>query len=298
LRWALDVGEPEIGLRTASAIWRYWHYWGIPREGRDWLQKLLERPAASSATATRAKGLSALASLLYWLGDMARADELYAEALAIYRDLGDEARITETIEALLWTDVGRGDYEGAMSRVQVATERYRNAGDRAGAARMDAWLQAGGFLMGMGVSAEEALASTREAVEAAREQGNAWDMVNYQGEIADIYRRMGDIPRAISEFQTTTELYYGLGYLGMLPWLKLLARLELMRGNAERAAILAAVAKRAVDDLGGELPEEMTQVGNPLEDARRVMPEEAFTDAVATGRAMSFDEAVAYALES
>jgi hypothetical protein len=150
----------------------------------------------------------------------------------------------------------------------------------------------------MGVSAEAALASTREAIEAAREQGNAWDMVNYQGELADIYRRMGDIPRAIREFQTTTELYYGLGYLGMLPWLKLMARLELERGAAERAAVLATVAQRAVDDLGGELPEELTQVGNPLEDARALLSEDAFGLAEARGRAMSFEEAVAYTLES
>ena len=60
---------------------------------------------------------------------------------------------------------------------------------------------------------------------------------------------------------------------------------------------MAAVAQRAVEDVGGELPEELTQVGNPLEDARALMSEEAFADAIVRGRAMGFDEAVAYALE-
>ena len=152
--------------------------------------------------------------------------------------------------------------------------------------------------MGLGGTAEEALVVTREAIESAREQGNAWDMTQSQGELADIYRRMGDIPQAIKAFQTVSEVYYGLGYLGMLPWLKLMARLELERGAAERAAVLATVAKRAVDDLGGELPEELTQVGNPLEDARALLSEDDFGLAVARGRAMSFEEAVAYTLES
>jgi predicted ATPase/class 3 adenylate cyclase len=298
LGWALEAGEADIGLRTASAIWRHWHYVGVPREGRDWLQALLEQPSASAATQIKARGLSALASLLYWLGEMSQADELYSQALAIYRQLGDEARVTETIEAMLWTDVGRGDYEGAMSRAHEALERYRSAGDRAGLARTDAWLTAGGFMMGFAVPVEAALASTNEALEAAREQGNAWNMVNSQGEIADIYRRVGDIPRAIKEFHTTTELYYGLGYVGMLPWLKLLARMEISRGNPERAATLAAVALRAVEDLGGELPEEMTQVGNPLEDARGQLSEAAYAAAVTKGLAMNLDEAVAYALET
>ena len=109
---------------------------------------------------------------------------------------------------------------------------------------------------------------------------------------------MGDLPRAIQEFHVTTEAYYDLGYLGMLPWLKLLARLEIERGNADRAAVLATIAQRAVEDLGGELPEEMTQVGNPLEDARSSLPQEEFEAAVTKGRTMSFEEAVAFTLES
>jgi predicted ATPase/class 3 adenylate cyclase len=297
LRWALDTGELDIGLRTASAIWRYWHYWGVPREGRDWVQELLDKPGAPQM-ASRAKGLAALASLTYWLGDMVRADDLYSQALDIYRQLGDEARVTETIDAMCWTAVGQGDFEGAMARVQEAMGRYQNIGDRAGVARMDAWIKAGGFFMGFGVPADEALAASNEVIVTAREQGNAWNMINAQGEIADIYRRIGDIPRAIREFHTTAYLYYGLGYVGMLPWLKLLARMEISRGDADRAAILGAIAQRAVEDLGGELPEEITNVGSPLDDARGLLSEEAYVAAVARGRAMGFEEAVAYALET
>ena len=56
LRWALEAGEPEIGLRTASAIWRSWHYWGVMREGRDWLQALLDAPAAQDTTGDKSEG--------------------------------------------------------------------------------------------------------------------------------------------------------------------------------------------------------------------------------------------------
>ena len=159
---------------------------------------------------------------------------------------------------------------------------------------MDEWLRVGPFLMGFG-SADDALAATYEAIDAAREAGNAWEMANSQGEIADIYRRLGDIPRAIQEFLTTTELYYGLGYVGMLPGMKLLARVEVDRGNAQPAALQppSARSRRARRAAGGD-----DQVGNPLEDARRLLSEEAFERAVKNGRAMGFDEAVAYALET
>jgi hypothetical protein len=162
---------------------------------------------------------------------------------------------------------------------------------------MDAWLRTGAFFMGFATDYEDALAASHEAMEASREHGDAWAMTNSQGEIADIYRRIDDIPRAIREFRITTELFYSLGYLGMLPWLKLLARLEISHRDPERAATLAAIAQRAVEDLGGELPEELTQVGNPLEDSRGQLSEKAFASAVTKGRAMSFEEAVAFALE-
>ena len=56
LRWAIDAGEPDIGLRTASAIWRYWHYWGVLREGRDWLEALLEQTGARTSPASQGQG--------------------------------------------------------------------------------------------------------------------------------------------------------------------------------------------------------------------------------------------------
>ena len=298
LRWALELGEPDIGLRTAAATWRYWHYWGVLREGRDWLTALLELDVSALAAATEANGRSALASLLYWLGDMKEADELYSRALATYRELGDEAQVTETVEAMAWTALGQGDHDAVMARSREAMERYRSVGDRLGVARMDAWLRSGSYLIGLGTSSDDALAASMEAIEAARERGNALDMLYWQSELAEIYRRIGDIPRAIREFHTATELYYEMGYVGMLPWLKLLARLELDRDNAERATTLAAIAVRAVEDLGGELPEQITHVGTPLEDARKLLAEEAYASAVARGRAMTYDEAVAYALET
>jgi hypothetical protein len=116
------------------------------------------------------------------------------------------------------------------------------------------------------------------------------------GSRAMIYHRTGDIPRAIDAFQQSTRLWYEIGHVGMLPWLKLLAQLELTRGNVERSACLAAIAERAVEEMGGELPESMTGVSNPLEEARKLLTEEQFARAREEGRAMNLDQAVAYAL--
>ena len=62
------------------------------REGVAWLESLLALPAATAPSSARAKGLTGLAGLLYWQGNADRALTIYEEALAIYRELGDERR--------------------------------------------------------------------------------------------------------------------------------------------------------------------------------------------------------------
>ncbi len=297
-RWALDAGEAEIGLRTAGAIWRFWHYWNALREGRRWLESLLQLPGAAARTAWRAKALDALAAIVYWLGLMDEADRLYAEAHDIYRDLGDEERSTQVLESMTWSAVGLGDFPGAIERAQEAAGRYRELGDRAGAARLDAWLTTGPYVMGMAGSGEAALAAAEEARDASHEAGHAWDTANWQGTAAMILRRMGDPSSALRAFGETTRIFRDLGYVAMLPWLKFAARVELELGRPARAVRLGAVAARAVEEIGGELPEQMVQAGDPLADARELLSEGEYALGVEEGRAMGFDEAAAYALES
>ncbi len=89
-RWALDAGETEIGLRTAGAIWDYWHYWAELREGIRWLEDLLALDRSRAPSLPRAKAMRAMAGLLYWQGDADRAFTLYDGSLAIARVLGDD----------------------------------------------------------------------------------------------------------------------------------------------------------------------------------------------------------------
>ena len=56
MRWSLDVGEPVAGLRIAGSIWRYWHQRAELREGRTWLDELLDQPGAPDDAGHTAPG--------------------------------------------------------------------------------------------------------------------------------------------------------------------------------------------------------------------------------------------------
>jgi tetratricopeptide (TPR) repeat protein len=298
LRWSLDHGEAEVGLRTSGALWRYWHYWAELREGRRWLEALLALPAAAQPGVARAKGLSGLAGVVYWQGEPGRAQALYDEALAIYRALGEERAIAETLEALSMVAVARNDLDAVVARKWEAREHYLSAGDDVNASFIDATMPVFAFFTGSGGSIEDAIAATREGIDISRRHGRAYDLGDWLGSLAQVYQMAGDYPRAIEAFRETARVWYELGHVGMLPWLKLLAALELAEGRAARAVRLAAIAAKAVENIGGELPDAFTGVmGDPLEDARPQLAPEEYERAVAEGRAMSFDEAAAYVLE-
>jgi predicted ATPase len=96
LRWALDVGAAQEGLRLAGALKWYWHQCGYMAEGLQWLAALLALPEAAARTTARAGALTCMAFLRRStrLLDGAQAvgaetQALVAEAVSIARETGD-----------------------------------------------------------------------------------------------------------------------------------------------------------------------------------------------------------------
>ena len=93
-------------------------------------------------------------------------------------------------------------------------------------------------------------------------------------------------------------MWYELGTVGRLPLgLKILAAVELGKGRPGRAVRLGAAADRWNDEIGGEVPDVIAQLGDPVEEARPLLGAEEHARAVKEGRSMSLEEQIAYALE-
>jgi predicted ATPase len=298
LRWAMDGGDVEMGLRTAGAIWDYWHYWAELREGARWLDSLLALPAAAPATLVRAKALRGLAALLYWQGEADRSFTLYEEALAIVRRLGDDRLIAATLHDAAWGALGRGDLGLATVLAEESIDRYRRAGDDAGATIVGAWVRAAPVVMGQGGDVAGAVEGIQEVIELHRRLGRTHEVADWLETLPMIYRAVGDFERAGEPARASLKTWYQLGTLGRLPLgLKILAAVELGKGRAERAVRLGAAAERYNSEIGGELPDVISQLGDPVEEARPLLGPAEHARAVAEGRSMSLEEQIAYALE-
>jgi predicted ATPase/DNA-binding SARP family transcriptional activator len=88
--------DPQLALRLAVALWRFWLMRGYLAEGYRWLAASLA--AAPEHTADRARAL--LASCLVGMrrGVHARLHEFGAESVAIFAELGDHAGMFDAIE--------------------------------------------------------------------------------------------------------------------------------------------------------------------------------------------------------
>ena len=113
-----------------------------------------------------------------------------------------------------------------------------------------------------------------------------------------LYRAIGDYPRADETGRESLRVWYELGTLGRLPLgLKTLAAVALGQGRPGRAVRLGAAAERYNDEIGGEVPDVIAQLGNPVEEARPLLGAEEHAQAVTEGRSMSLEQQIAYALD-
>ncbi|HEY0581920.1 MAG TPA: LuxR C-terminal-related transcriptional regulator, partial [Chloroflexota bacterium] len=134
LRWCIEMGQAEAGLRLAGALWRFWYVRGLLREGRRWLEELLVLPGAQAPTIGRARALSAAGKLAYNQGDDASAEALEQESLVIRRELSDRQGVAVSLDTLGVLAQRRGDMARATALLEESLAIKRLVGDEWGIA--------------------------------------------------------------------------------------------------------------------------------------------------------------------
>jgi predicted ATPase/DNA-binding SARP family transcriptional activator len=127
MRWAIDSGQAEAGLRIASHAW----FWSDRNaEWRYWLDGLLASPGAQVPSEARMSALihAFLQSLMQ--GDDARCQAWRDEHLALAKALGDQAGLTNSLYLSGYLCIGRQDYEGASSIFAEGLVNATQAGNR------------------------------------------------------------------------------------------------------------------------------------------------------------------------
>jgi predicted ATPase/DNA-binding SARP family transcriptional activator len=162
--WLVAARRVESALALANALQPFWRPGGHDREIRGWLDTALSLADDTTSTGTRARALLAssrgalLASLRSALVDPEQAERDAAAALELYRRLGDQAGVAESLVSLGYRRVCLGRYRQAGALAQEALAAARASRDQR-AIGSALWLRATA-----GESFDEVRSLTQEAV--------------------------------------------------------------------------------------------------------------------------------------
>ena len=238
---------------------------GDPERAREYLKenlKALERlEEVVGTTATTLKRFHAIGLLGYLAiteeGDYARAVTLWEESLALAREAGDTDRVRTTLSNLGYAEVLRGNHEKARALCEEALALAQELGGADAPIVASTLVNLGLAALGQGEN-ERARPLFEEALV--------------------IGRRAGRKPQVIDTLEGMASLAGTIG-------------------KAARAAHLWGGAEAAREATGIALsPGERAMHEPYLASARARLGKAAWEEVVVEGRAMSFEEAVEYAL--
>jgi predicted ATPase/DNA-binding XRE family transcriptional regulator len=296
--WALSAGEVETAAKMGWALWLFWWTRGHQREGLRWMEAVLLRNDLSPAL--RAKALAVSGSLAYGHGDYERWEKYFEEALELSRQVENELVAAWAQAGVGVAAMERSDYEAAVSYLKGALRSYRDVDADYGVALVVTFL---GMVELMRGEEGEATAMFEKGLSLARRIGDSNSADNALYNLAQMSLSRGDPARAATLFEEAVIISEQVRDRAALAYcLEGLAVVANVRGEAERCARLIGAAEGLHEAVGILVYVYYELHRSPYESTvaavRSQMGEEAFEAARADGRAMTFEQAVEYSLES
>ncbi len=285
-------GGAQADLRLACALSDYWSNLGRFELGHRLALEAVRRPDAQERTHDRARALGVVAYFANLIGQYALAEACLQETISISTELGDDKRITRSLFYLGLVASAQGKLTEARGHFEEALRLARRVGQYqehiiaglAALARHEGDLNAAEALF------EEALTGFRAS---GARVASALTLVGLT--MVSIGRKSGDRARttlleALAIIEETGSRVAGLDFLGIS------AGLGAYFGDWERAARLWGAADAQAEQLGRRPDPFDREFLSPLiARARQALGESAFAAAETTGRATSYEVAMAEA---
>ena len=129
LEWSLAGRDPELGVRLASSLHRFWSTRGYGNEGRQWTERALAADAVLQPR-LEIKLLKAVVSMAYEVGDYEATQGPTTRRMQLAQALGDEREVASCLSnlaGLAWKV--EHDIEKAASLFEQAISLLRKLGD-------------------------------------------------------------------------------------------------------------------------------------------------------------------------
>ncbi len=293
---SLDTLSGVKGLRLAAALQEFWRIRGYLTEGREWLSAILSHPGGQEYTIARADALNGAAVLARMQGDYEALHTLNEASLKVFRKLGNKKGIAATLNISGYMAFEQGDYARTRVLLEESLAIFREIGEKSNVAALVSNL--GNLACEQG-DYDRAQALYQESLGAAREMGDERHAAEFLANLSAVAQQQGDYDKARSLQQESLTAFQKLGEKRMITnSLEAFASLAAQEACPERSARLWGAAAVLREELGTPLAAaERKKQERLAADAQDALGEAAFAAAWAKGRAMTLEQAVAYALE-
>jgi tetratricopeptide (TPR) repeat protein len=295
LKWAASSQQAEVALRLVGALWRFWHLRGHLAEGRRWSEDALALPEAAGRTSHRFSALVALGGLAYWQEDVPAFRSAYEEATAVARDLGDPSMEAEALYNMAYAPAYEGDLDTAVLMFEKAQAMFEGLGNRRGVADV-LWVL--GIIARLRGNLPESRRLGERSLELHRETGDLFGVTDALHTVGRTALAQGDLATAASSFLEALGNDERVeNRTGMAIVMDNLAAKASAEGQHLRALRLGGASEAIKEAAGGHAPPALIDLPDPRVAARAVLGDAAVDAAWEEGRAMTLDQAVAYARE-
>jgi predicted ATPase/DNA-binding SARP family transcriptional activator len=331
LAWAVSEGSAGRALSMAVAIAEYWRMRSRFADAVNWIDQALNQPGADAYPALRVRLLTVKGMALWDLGRAAEQPAVWAEAEAVARALGDPVVLSRALEprvvgealadrvdvaealadeALQWATTAGDEWTIAMAaygktmsvrdiaelreRTDRAASLFEEVGNVYHLANLLASAAYGAMCLGSDHDAKELV---ERAMPIARrlDDPSLWMLVD--GNLGLAALLTGDIETARDAFREELRLCRDLVVRPFaFEGLSGLAAVAATRGETDRAARLAGAASALRYGAPYAVVEDRLDAIF-IDAARASCGADAWKAAADEGAALSFDDAIAYALQ-
>jgi len=297
LSWALESQNADNGSRLVGSLTHYWFIRGYLQEGADWAERILALEKKASAV-WEAKNLLSLGNLLFVgeTGDLDRINKIFERSLSSYKKLNDSSGIALVLNAMGIVALERGDLLRAKQFLNESLALRRQIGDPWKIAHT---LQNFTPLAFQEKDYLKLKRLSEETIALFERAGDQRGVARTLTDLADYERTDGNFTRAVELLQQSLQqLILFKDKLSIAGVLTNLADLFSKQGRVERAVRIYGAAEALRESIGIRLqPYDIKNREQDIKFVGDTLRETEFTKGWAEGRAMTMDQAIAFALE-
>jgi predicted ATPase len=288
--------DPVLGVRLATASWRFWFMHGRVTEGRRLLEAAISQ-ADALPSELRAEALTALSRFTGFQGDLELAEAQTREALAIYRSVSNGRGVAFALHSLAIIAAERGGYAESARLEEEARSLGEQLGDEVVVTNAISGLATLALDQSDSIRAEELYA---EALTRCRKLGDAYGVATGLSGIALAALQREDYDGALPPLVESIGLAQELGWTENYVYtLEALSCLAAARGERRAAARLLGCAEALREGIGAPVrPFERALHNRALAAVRSTLESDVLEAEWSAGRAMSPEVAVRSGLET